>query len=222
MVRVAAALAFFDEPAGFLDRCVRSLQGLADEVVALDGAWDLFPHDDYLSPADNIQELNAALAACRFGYGSIPIRPRQAFASQVEKRAELMRIASINADWILVIDADEYIAHRDAAAARARLEHATENVGIVTHRNLHQGWTADNPDPPRAGMNRRLYRAGTTVIVVHSGYIRDGEYLHVADPVDLRDTITIDHDNWNRGDERNQRAKDYRRARERERVEVWA
>lgn len=219
MVRIAAALAFFDEPDEFLDRCVRSLAGLVDEIVALDGAWDLFPADDYLSPMESIRVLNRARVDCELS--GIPIRPSKPFESQVEKRAELMRIASMSSDWILVIDADEYVAHCDPDVVHAGLTASDLNVGIVTHRNLHRGWTADNPDPPRAGMNRRLYRAGTTVVQVHSGYVREGEHLHVADAVDLREHLELEHDNWNRGDERNQRAKNYRRARETERVEVW-
>lgn len=217
-MKVAAALCWYAEPTEFLDRCVRSLVGLVDEVVAVDGAWRLF-EGGHCSPPE---QEDAIWAAAR----DVDIRcrvlvPDRIWESQVEKRAKVMELAGQHADWVLVIDGDEYVAQMDADAARAALELATENVGIVTHRNLHRGWTADNPDPPRAGMNRRFYRAGTTVIVVHSGYIREGEYLHVVDPVDLRETVTIEHDNWNRGDERNQRAKDYRRARERERVEVW-
>lgn len=219
MVRVAAALAWHDESPEFLDRCVRSLGGVCDELVALDGAWQLFPGG---SPASPREQEDAIWEAARDTGLTVRVRtPLEVFESQVEKRQVLMAMAGDEADWVLVIDADEYIAQADGDSVHAALEVASESVGIVTHRNLHQGWTAENPDPPRAGMNRRLYRSGTTVITVHSGYVRDGEYLHVADPVDLREALTIEHDNWNRGDSRNERSREYRRARERERVEVW-
>lgn len=220
MVRVCAALAWYDETPEFLDRCVRSLAGVADEVLALDGAWRLFPCGRPMSPPDQEEAVWAAARSI-----GLPVRvkvPSEVYASQVAKRAHLMELAADHCDWVLVIDADEYVADADGDAVHAALEVATENVGIVTHRNLHRGWTANNPDPPRAGMNRRLYRAGTTVVVVHSGYVREGEHLHVSDPVDLREALTIEHDNWNRGDDRNERSREYRRARERERVEVWA
>ena len=219
MVRIAAALCWFEETPEFLGRCVRSLAGVCDELVAIDGGWQHFPG---AAPMSAPEQEEAVWAAAR--EVGLPVRvkvPDRVWGSQVEKRAAVMEMAGEFCDWVLVVDADEYVAHADGDAVHAALEVATENVGIVTHRNLHRGWTADSPDPPRAGMNRRLYRAGTTVIVVHSGYIRHGEYLHVADPVDLREALTIEHDNWNRGDERNQRAKDYRRERERARVEVW-
>ncbi len=219
MVKVAAALAWYDEPPEFLTRCILSLAGVVDELVAFDGAWQHFP--DASPSSGSEQELAVCAAARKAGIAARVRIPRDIWESQVHKRAALMYDAGEYADWILVIDADEYIARADGDIVRAGLDSTDANVGIVTHRNLHQGWTADNPDPPRAGMNRRLYRAGTTVVVVHSGYIRDGEHLHVADPVDLREHLVIEHDNWNRGDERNQRSKDYRRNRETARVEVW-
>jgi hypothetical protein len=42
-VKIVAALAWYREPPEFLDRLVRSLAGLVDVLVALDGAWALFP-----------------------------------------------------------------------------------------------------------------------------------------------------------------------------------
>jgi hypothetical protein len=218
VVKICAAIAWSDEPVEFLTRCVSSLAGVCDELVAVDGAWKLFDAGPMSSPE---QEEAIWRAARDFGLPVRVLLPSRIWESQVEKRARLMELASEHADWILVIDADEYIAHADGDAVHQALDDTELDVAFVTHRNLHNGWTADNPDPPRAGMNRRLYRAGTTVVVVHSGYVRDGEHLHVADAVDLRDALTIEHDNWNRGDERNQLAKDYRRARETERVEVW-
>ena len=219
MVRVCAAIAWHDETVEFLYRAVTSLEGLVDEILAVDGAWKLFPNGAPASAPDQEEAIWAAARAI-----GIPVRvkvPDRVWESQVEKRAALMELAGEHSEWILVLDADEYIASSDPDVVHAGLAASDLNVGIVTHRNLHRGWTAGNPDPPRAGMNRRLYRSGTTVVVVHSGYVRHGEHLHVADPVDLRDHLTIEHDNWNRGDQRNQRAKDYRVGRERERVEVW-
>lgn len=219
MVRIAAALCWYDEHPAFLGRCVASVADLADVLVTADGGWECYPGATGMSPPGQQEALRKAAESV--GLMQIAIDSDRPWASQVEKRAFLMDVAGKIADWVLVIDADEYLERCDPAVVRERLEQSELNVGVVEHVNLHRGWSAETPDPPRAGMNRRFYRSGTTVVQVHSGYVRSGEYLHVADVVDLRDVVTMAHDNWNRGEERNQAAKTYRRERERTRVEVW-
>lgn len=218
-VTIAAALCWYDETPAFLGRCVASVAGLADILVTADGGWRCYPDARGSSPPEQQEALRAAADNC--GILQVAIDGDAPWDSQVEKRKMLMDVCGKVADWTLVIDADEYLTEVDAAEVRRRLEQTDLHVGCINHVNLHRGWTADNPDPPRAGMNRRFYRSGTTVIVVHSGYIRYGEYLHTADVVDLRDVVTMEHDNWNRGEGRNLAAKEYRRERERARVEVW-
>ena len=61
-MRIAAALAWYDEPPAFLDRCARSLAGVVDELVALDGAWRLQPDGQPYSPYEQVDSLRAACA----------------------------------------------------------------------------------------------------------------------------------------------------------------
>lgn len=217
-MRICAALCWFDESAEFLTRCVSSLEGLVDAIVAVDGAWELF---DGRAWSPDLQQWAIKTAAFKAGIGCEVIVPPQRWRSQVEKRAKAMEAAGDGSDWVFVIDADEYVEAVDVQTVRAELEHSALHVAEVTHRNLDLD-PSYNPDPPRAGLTRRFYREGSTVIVVHSGYVRNGEYLHASDAVDLRESVAIVHDNWNRGDARNRRSRDYRKARQREGVEVWA
>lgn len=211
-MRIAAALAWYDEPVEFLDRCVRSLEGVVDFVVPLDGRWDLMPGDDFLSPMEQVETINRALRAANLD--GIPVRPATEFVSQVEKRAELMRdCAVLGADWILVIDADEYIASADTAVVRRDLEQTEHVCGDVGLKHLSGG---------RGGLRRRFYRTGTGLRLVHTGYTFAGRDLLPGEPaVDLSPYLTIEHDYRNRGDDRNARDIAYREARQRERVEVW-
>lgn len=222
MVRIAAALAWYDESIDFLDRCVWSLRGLVDELVALDGAWNLFPGASPRSPYGQRWAIQSAAldADLRFRV----IEPTGVFESQVAKRTELMRLAGQYADWILVIDSDEYVTHADAATIREQLEAAPADtvVGSVEITNLHNGETIPGYHP-QGGLKRRLYRAGTSVEKVHTGYTFDGRWLYDSDPcVDLTEHLQLEHDFCNRGHDRNERSRGYRVNRERERVEVWA
>jgi hypothetical protein len=219
-VRIVAALAWFDEPPEFLARCVRSLQGLVDEVVAVDGGWRWFPGARFASSPPEVRAIRDA--AKDAGIKSRVIVPESVFDSQVHKRAFLMQEAARDSDWVFVIDADEWVSDVDCEAVREALSSTTALVAAVTIRNLHQGDELPADYHPDGGLRRRFYRSGTTVVVVHSGYSYHGKHLLPGEPaVDLGEYVTVDHDICNRGTDRNQRAAEYREARTRERVEVW-
>lgn len=211
-MKIVAALAWFDEPEGFLDRCVSSLVGLVDALVALDGPWEGFPHTATWSPG----QANAIMRAAE-GIPSVEVVQRdEAWPSQVAKRDALMTTADFYGDWILVVDADEFVTHADPRAVRselARTDAVCANVGLT---NLHRGRQLGG------GLCRRVYRAGTTVEVVHSGYTFEGRHLLPGEPtLDLAEHLHLEHDYANRGEARNAQAREYIAARARERVEVW-
>lgn len=218
-MRITAALAWHDEPIEFLDRCVRSLHGLVDEIVALDGAWRWFNGGTTSSPAEIAAIRDAAEWA---GFPSRIILPDDVFGSQVDKRARLMAEAARSSDWVFIIDADEFVAYHDAEMVRAQLATTDLLVASVEIENLHRGDELPADYHPEGGLRRRLYRAGTTVVVVHSGYSYHGKHLLPGEPtVDLGDYVKIAHDICNRGPERNEKWRQYREARTRECVEVW-
>jgi hypothetical protein len=219
-VKIVAALAWYREPPEFLDRLVRSLAGLVDVLVALDGAWALFPDAE---PHSTLAEGMALHEAALDAGVRLELRtPEIVFESQVAKRAALMALAAEHGDWILVIDGDEWISRGLPLGLRWALERTDAVVGDIQLRTMHWGETMPYAHPD-GGLRRRLYRAGTTVDIVHSGYFYEGAPLYAAEPaVDLADLVTITHDNCNRGSARNEQARTYRHLRQTTAVEVWA
>lgn len=215
---ITAALCWYDESVEFLARCVQSLEGLADSVVAVDGAWAIFPGGPR-SGAEQVEAIKETADAV--GMACHVWQPDEIWASQVAKRAAMMDLASDIGDWLFVIDADEYVNYALPLAVRRRLQSSEAVTATVTIKNLHRGEQMPGYHP-QGGLTRRFYRAGTTVTVVHSGYAYEGRHL-LRDELeeDLRDLIVVEHDNHNRGADRNAADRGYREARQREGVEVW-
>lgn len=213
-MKIVAALAWYREPPEFLDRLVRSLAGLVDVLVALDGAWALFPDAE---PHSTLAEGMALHEAALDAGVRLELRtPEIVFESQVAKRAALMALAAEHGDWVLVVDADEHVSRKLPLGLRYELGRTDRVVGEVLLRNMQAGKLLGG------GLSRRLYRAGTTVEIVHSGYTFEGRQLLPGEPtVDVRDLVTIEHDYANRGPERNAQAAEYLRRRTAEREEVW-
>lgn len=107
MSSVTAALAWFDEDPYDLFRFTLSLEGAVDKLVAVDGAYERYPHD---SPLSSDVEVDALEEGCR--NAGIPLelhRPRGAWRGQVEKRTFLAEKATIDSDWIFTLDADHIL-----------------------------------------------------------------------------------------------------------------
>lgn len=223
---LCACLAWFAETPESLERCVSSLAGVADVLVALDGRWQEMPGE---ADRSSTEEWRAIKAAAKEAGIKLKISAAGApFASQVAKRAALMRrAAATDAAWLLVIDGDEELDCPDPGAARDALERIENDVVHVT---LHiEGLGARQID---RGV-RRLYRSstGVTVEVAHNGYrAKDGRWLH-GDPhkvaletpsLDLEPLLKINHHIDARPRHRQKQAAAYRIERRRQRIEAWA
>ncbi|HVS85646.1 MAG TPA: hypothetical protein VHD91_08435 [Gaiellaceae bacterium] len=214
-MKITACLCWYDEPIAHLKRCVTSLAGFAivDDLVALDGRWQPYPGERVLSPMDQAIALRHAARALGLDlHEQGRYRP---WPSQIEKRSASLELATIHgADWLLVIDADEWIHHADPHTIRDALATTDHDVATITIRNT-TGHDHPNTDQPR----RRLFRAGTTVEHWHNGYTRNGRTLAgdppLAPALDLTDHLRIHHTPRARSPERNAAAKHYRHARAR-------
>jgi hypothetical protein len=228
-VVICAALAWFDEPVEFLDRCVRSLAPLCDRLVAVDGRWELYPGDEWASPPEQAEAIAEAAAAAGL---EVDLQRHLGWASQVSKRDYVMERAARGADWILVVDGDEELESITALTAiRIRAELAATELDVAQTMTvpLNKPWPY-SAMPVHERPVRKLYRAGTRVPgPAHNAYALDGRWLlgdttHVAlEPaLNLSADVRIRHDNQNRSAERNLAAKRYRRARQEARIEAWA
>lgn len=128
-MKVTAALSWYDEPVELLDACVRGLAGIADRVVAVDGVYRRFPHTSFISPPEQADVIREA--AKDIGIECLVITPEEAWAGQVAKRSHLLGLASIDTDWIMVLDAD-HIIHGDVFATRQELEAFDRSVDVVS------------------------------------------------------------------------------------------
>lgn len=193
-MKITAGLCWFDEPCELLDRCVRSLAGVADEVVALDGAWDLFPGAE---PGGSGHEQQRAIrvAAKDVGLRALIAAPLFVYESQIAKRAALMQYARRDSDWVLVVDADDYL-EPPAGDVRAALTETDLDVAEILASYRIGRRAATRPV-------RRLFRSstGVTVTGAHNGYrAADGRWLHAPSNIatepalDLTGVLRLAHD----------------------------
>lgn len=215
-MKICAAMAWYDEPLPFLNRCIRSLAGIADTLIAVDGRWNLHGEDDdpFVSAEDEYDTIRDAAAAVGIAVQTLtPVAP---WNSQVEKRSFLMqRATETGCDWILVIDGDEEITRCHTEQLHAELQGTALDVAEVMGTNT-------NPDRGPHPW-RRIYRASTEVTVQHwhNGYqTADGRWLHgparhvQREPtLDLSGLIHIVNERYGRGKARDRTQGRYYRRR---------
>lgn len=111
-MRVIALLAWFDESVPWLAATVGSAATLCDHIIAVDGAYALYPEGRHRSGTE--QHSTIQEAAFAVGMGCTIYTPAEKWAgNEVEKRTAMFRLAEAVAtpfeDWYLVIDADEVV-----------------------------------------------------------------------------------------------------------------
>lgn len=230
MVKIVAALCWFLEPPEFLDRLVRSLDGVADELVALDGPWADFPHDHHYSTPEEYDAIDEAASAISLRHRIV--QQPAPFENQPQKRSELFRLAIdvFGADWVLVVDGDEVCTLADMEAVRASLELTDRDVVEAMTVPMNRIWPySEMPSHPKP--MRHMYRGipGLEVRYAHNGIVTpDGRWLHGdqayvrrAPSLDLSRVLQFGHDNDARSAERRAARKAERRARQRSRSEAW-
>jgi hypothetical protein len=132
---ITGLLSWYDEDPGWLYESVSSALALCDRVVALDGAYALFPEGKPHSPPEQVAAIERA--------GGTVYQPETVWAgNQVEKRTHLFQLEA--AEWFFVFDADELVV-RVPGDARRRLERTQADVAVYTlggdryHRGLFRG-----------------------------------------------------------------------------------
>lgn len=167
-MKVYALLSWYDEDPEHLDDCVRSLAGLADCVVALDGAYATFPGATATSPVEQGRAIGKA--AWDVGIGCslrVPAEPWQ--GGEVEKRAAMFdlarRVGATPNDWFLIIDGDMIVA--ESSGAREALEATDMDVAEVRWHDIGPG----DGLPFSTTKFRSMFRAIPGLTVEHTHYL---------------------------------------------------
>lgn len=112
-MKIVALLSWFDEEPAWLERCVTSLTLLpVDHLIALDGAYGLFPDG---KPSSGRKQANAIKTAAKDAGITVDVyQPLKTWSTELVKRDYLFRMAEQKTeptDWYFVIDSDEYVDH---------------------------------------------------------------------------------------------------------------
>lgn len=176
-VTVAAAVIAYNE-ARCIERCVRSLLDAVDEVVVLDaGSTDGTPERVEGWPSVRVIRN---------------VRADDDFAAQRN-----MGLAHIRSDWVLWVDADEWLVPEDAAAVRelAGLYDGLEQPPVLSVCQLNQIQGREKPDysiPRFFPTNRGLRYYGR----VHEQVVREGRHLYDGGVIRRAVRIRLRHDGY--------------------------
>jgi len=95
--RTIACIIYYNEIQN-IERCLKSINNKFDYIIAIDGAYKEFPHDNFLS-TDGSTEVARK-------YCSRVIIPEREWKDEIEKRNEYMKQLCYG-DFVVIIDADE-------------------------------------------------------------------------------------------------------------------
>jgi hypothetical protein len=237
-VRIFGLISWYEESPLWLAATTASAAKLCDHIVAVDGAYGLFPDGRERSGPEQAAAIQEVCAANGMGCSTHTPQFRW-MGNEVEKRSFMFSAAELLADpgdWFIILDADEVIYHVPADL-RTRLEATELDVGEVTFREIedfdHEPRKAEQArkfDFPRENTYpiRTVFRSGLGLRVEgnHYTYIdRNGRILwgnqvqREQEPcLDLTDLV-VDHRTHLREINRRGRAKRYYQIRDSAEIE---
>lgn len=182
-MKLVGILVWFDEPEHWLWDCVTTYaeQAGVDHVVALDGAYRIFPHDHHLSPQGQVDVIHQA--AEKAGIGVSVYRPPSAYQdNEIEKRTlsfqHAAEFSQPGVDWWVWMDADQKVVEAPGLkqeleattldAAEVRFVERTDLAKVLGGVNLDMGFEpeyVEYKNPVRC-----LYRADPSLRVVGNHY----------------------------------------------------
>lgn len=197
---IAACLCWYDETLEYLDRCVTSLAGVCEHLVALDGRWQHMDGPD-ISPIEQEATIRQACRAADIrGHIQTPLPSETPYEDQPAKRTQLLELAQqvTDADWLLVIDADEWI-ESSQAGLMLGLERTEHDAAAVTVQDTNPKLGCIRRAPRRLLRAQPLEYAGA-----HNAIRRltDGGWLvhrigfeHLLEPAaECTEQLVIHHD----------------------------
>jgi len=192
---------FYDEPLDLLAASVSSLIGVVDHLVAVDGAYMLYPD---AQPSSDPQQMRLIEEICRGGrVGLTTHTPTHTWSgNEVQKRNHALRLAEAvtrEDGWYLIHDADCVITkvssnwHQDVENIPQDWGAATVDVRIVQNLPGIAVDPADNYQPYRLmyrAVRRMLY--GPSHFVVHAPDPATNEVICISGPNELEPVAAYD------------------------------
>jgi hypothetical protein len=206
-VKLIAILAWYDEPTWCLTELVASLATAGvDHLVAVDGAYMLYPEGRAQSPGEQAQAILAGAQGAGMGV-SVHAPQDVWFGNEIEKRSFTFAaghlVAEPDVDWLWVVDADERI--QEASGLHEALEITDYEVASLMIEEVNGG--------TREGMFplRKFFRAQPTGIHLednHFTYLAgDGRLLFEGYCIARDGLVDCDHFGFVRVDHRGGRTK---------------
>src|SRR5512133_818427 len=113
---------FYDETPEMLSRALRSLKNVSDKVLAIDGAYKEFPHEDFRSKKETIDAAKSIADEV--------IEVTEPWADEPAKRNAYLKLKS-EKDYYIMLDADEVIEGEKPKG----LVHPTYRISLSTLRD---------------------------------------------------------------------------------------
>ena len=238
-MKVVGCLSWYDESPAWLAAAIGSASGFCDHIVAVDGAYFMFPKGRPYSGSEQTDAITEICAALGLGL-TLHIPPTVWYGNEVEKRGAMFALAEAGtdaSDWYYVIDADEVV-REWPKDLRDRLERTNMDAGEV--RMMERTDVQATPETSRAARMfhwqtdsttpfRKFFRAarGLRPVGNHYTYIAgDGRALwNVVDandrvPALMIDDFQIEHRTLMRPQARRAQSREYYDRREAARAET--
>jgi hypothetical protein len=179
-VRIIGLLSWYDEAPSWLAATVTAAAPMLDHLVAVDGAYALYPDGRARSEPGQAETILRTCDAA--GIGLTLHAPQHRWeGNETGKRTYAFGLACAEAepdvDWIIVIDGDDVVSHIPGDI-RPRLKATERNVAEVTLWD-REAWIEKTPEaaqglplpPITKQRQRRLYRAADEIKVVGSHFV---------------------------------------------------
>jgi hypothetical protein len=212
-VNITLVTVWYEEKPGWLYELVASVAGVCNRVVAVDGAYALFPNAKGGSLPDQAEAIVAAVAG--YGLDLTLYQPAAPWhGNEVEKRNYALSLANAEKpDWVAIIDGDERIVETPPDLF-AKLEATDKESVMIRHR------FNDRPE----GHCKKLYRAPVRIGKWHAEYLNvEGIGVFDDDASSLwLDELVLEHRKTDRDPERQAAASRYYQLRDEEGIEPRA
>jgi len=170
---------YYEDCLDLLERCFTSLRARVDRLVAVDGAYESFPHDLPWSSEAHLQVAKR--------YADVLWSTGVPWADEIEKRNSYLEHCDPG-DWVLVLDADEELHGRLPVLDEAQVGY---NV------TLHQDWLQPRPVFRFFRMSEGLhYRGAHNALFDAEGRLLNHEVTETLP------NLNIEHHAWKRPAER--------------------